>query len=187
MLDHTHRCIFIHQRKAAGSSIISAFGYTSADEAWHTYNNGVLTTDWDERPAGYLVFSAVRNPFDRLISSWKYLKAYQDRSLREVLENPPRKGHDFRHLTRPQVAMLKHPGTGQLVTDDLVRYESAQADFDRICTRIGKVPITLPRSNVNHGRERDWRSYYDDHTRELAASRFRDDLETFGYSFDGPG
>jgi len=186
MIDHTYRCIFIHQRKVAGASIISSFGLTTADENWHLFNNGVLSPEWRKRSPeerDYFVFSAVRNPFDRAVSGWQYLKALQKRTLKAALEKPPRRGHDFRHFTRPQIAILKDRKTGKLVTDDLIRFETCQEDFDRICDRIGMPRRTLERHHFNETRTRDYRRYYDDETRALVSTMFRDDLETFGYTF----
>ncbi len=186
MIDHTYRCIFFHQRKVAGSSIIATFGLTTADDNWHLFNNGVLGKEWRRRTPelrSYFVFSAVRNPFDRLVSGWKYLKPLKHLSLREVLENPPSEGHPFRHFTRPQVAILKGRKTGKIVTDDLIRFETCQQDFDRVCAKIGKPQRTLERWNINETRERDYRIYFDDHTRKLATELFREDLDAFGYDF----
>jgi len=186
MIDHGSRCIFIHQRKAAGSSIISAFGFTLADPEWHKYNDGVLSRDWQTRPAEerqYFVFSAVRNPFDRLISAWRYLGSTRDLPLLQVLLDPPSKGHDYRHFSRSQVSLIRDPRSGKLITDDLIRYEQCQQDFDRIRRRLGLTPLKLPIMNVSN-RHSDYRVYFDDRTRELAESMFKDDLITFGYRFD---
>ena len=107
MIDHAHRVIFIHQRKVAGSSIMTAFGYGPDEPNWHQYNNGVLSLDWNLRETSYYVISAVRNPFDRVISSWKYLSSTRNQTLLDVLRAPPLEGHDYRHLTRPQVDIFK--------------------------------------------------------------------------------
>ena len=92
MIDHRHRTIFIHQRKCAGSSIIEAFQTRRHSLEWDAYNDGVLTLNWSWRDRSYFVFSAVRNPFDRLVSGWKYLKGTRERTLLDVLKNPPAKG-----------------------------------------------------------------------------------------------
>jgi hypothetical protein len=185
MIDHAHRCIFIHQRKAAGCSIISSFGLTPADQAWHRCNDGVLDKSWRRRTAEerrYFVFSAVRNPFDRLVSAWRYLESTKRRTLLEVLMDPPREGHDFRHLTRPQVALLRDPETGRLVTDDLIRYERLDEDFARIRETLGLAQAPLPALNRGE-RQRDYHFYFDDRTRALAAELFREDLDAFGYAY----
>jgi hypothetical protein len=185
MIDHASKVIFIHQRKAAGISIMTAWGTDLSQPDTGRYNDGVLSAEWHNRSAdetSYFVFSAVRNPFDRLISAWKYLWSTQKRCLLDVLSAPPMEGHDYRHLTRPQIAILRHPVSGKLVVDDLIRYERLQDDFDRICDRVGKPRRALPRLNETT-RERDYRSYFDARTRAMAEQRFADDLVQFGYEF----
>ncbi|MDB5972997.1 MAG: chondroitin 4-O-sulfotransferase [Hydrocarboniphaga sp.] len=186
MIDVERRCIYIHQRKTAGSSIISAFGLTPKQEAWHRFNDGVTGEAWkrrSEEDKRYFVFSSVRNPFDRLISAWRYLPETRERPLLDVLLDPPRKGHAYRHLTRPQVALLRDPESGALVTDDLIRFETRQTDFDRVCARIGLAPRPLPHLGAGQ-RDGDWRGYFDARTRALAEAMFGEDLATFGYRFE---
>jgi len=182
MLDHASKSIFIHQRKTGGVAVIGAFGYTPADAEWHAYNNGVLDQGWPARPAGYFVFTTIRNPFDRLVSAWKYLESTKNRDLLDVLLDPPREGADYRHLTRPQVAILQDPA-GNLIPDFLMRYERLQDDFDIVCDKIGKARTVLQKVNIGTRRERHYRPYFDTDTRHLAETLFRDDLDKFGYDF----
>lgn len=180
MISHDSRCILVHQRKCAGTSIKEAFGLTSAHPDWHAYNDGSLDPEFENRPADYLVFSVVRNPWDRFVSGWKYCKSTRGRSLKEVLLDPPREGHDFRHLTRPQHEILFH-SDGRAVFDMLLRYESLQEDFDSLCVRLGKPLQVLRQSNT--GSHAPYRDYFDDETRELLEKRFARDIELFGYAF----
>ena len=60
MISHPHRCIFLHQRKCAGTAIKEAFGLRNEDADWHAYNDGVLDPAFAQRPRDYLVFSIVR-------------------------------------------------------------------------------------------------------------------------------
>lgn len=182
MIDHSYSVIFIHQRKVAGMSIITAFGHRPEEPEWHQYNDGVLSPEWHQRNSNYLVISAIRNPFDRLISSWKYLNSTRDRTLLDVLRSPPLNGIDYRHLTRPQVAILRDPNSKRLVTDDLIRFENLQDDFDRICDRLDKPRQLLPHVNAGH-RLRNYRKYFDRETRRQAEHMFREDLDAFGYEF----
>jgi hypothetical protein len=185
MIDHDRRTIFIHQRKVAGSSIMAAFGIGFENPDSHRFNDGVLSAEWharNERERAYFVFSAVRNPFDRLISGWKYLEATRDRSLLDVLLTPPREGHDYRHLTRPQVAILRDTSAAALIVDDLIRFESLQAGFDAMCNRIGTPRRLLPHINRS-ARERGYRHYFDPRTRRIAEEMFAEDLAAFGYDF----
>lgn len=124
----------------------------------------------------------MRNPFDRLVSAWKHLKTTRDRLLEEVLVDPPREGHDYRHFTRPQAAILRDAQTGSFVVDDIMRFESLQEDYNRICKRIGKPYCSLASSNATR-RDRYWRPYFTSATRSMAETLFHEDLELFGYEF----
>jgi hypothetical protein len=176
MISDQYRCVFIHQRKAAGTSIIRSFGIAPADPAWHRFNDGVLAPEWPP-PTGHVVFTAVRNPFDRVVSAWQYLPATRHRPLQAVLEDPPRGGHDYRHFTRQQWATL----AGARL-DGLLRYETLQRDYDRLSDLVGKPRSLLPTYNAT-ARRRDYRPYFNDRSRQLAADLFKDDLRVFGYDF----
>jgi hypothetical protein len=187
MVDHELRCIFIHQRKAAGTSIITSFGINPRQPEWHAFNHGVLADDWNDQIrngplADYFIFSVVRNPFDRVISGWKNIKSMRKKELVDVLRDPPREGRDYRHFTLSQSALLLDRERGQLVTHDLIRFETLQQDFDRVCDRIGKPRVQLPRLNQSR-RWRSYRWYFNRETRQIVEAMFREDLERFGYEF----
>ena len=178
MIASAFRLIFVHQRKCAGCSIISAFGLTPDEPDWAFMNDGALSPEYPARPRDHLVVSIVRDPWDRFVSGWKYCRSTRGRSLREVLLKPPAEGHDFRHLTRPQHAILFDQD--RPIFDRLMRFETVQADFDRLCDEIGKPRCELPRLNV--GRRGPAASYFDEETRRLFVDRYGRDLELFGYS-----
>jgi hypothetical protein len=185
MLLKRHHALYIHQRKTAGMSVGTALGLTPKKKAWHVGNDGVLDPDFAElvAPGRLFVFACVRNPFDRVVSSWRYCRTTRDRDLEDVLADPPREGHDFRHFTRSQSATLVDPVTGELVTDLLMRFETLQPDFDIACDRIGVKRRALPHVNAT-ARGRDYREYYTPTARRLVEELFAEDLERFGYSFD---
>ena len=137
MISRQHECIFIHQRKCAGMAVMKTFGLLPDNPDYHFMNDGVLSPDYPRRPAGYFVFSVVRNPWDRFVSGWKYCASTRSRPLRDVLLDLPREGHDYRHLTRPQVDIL-FDAQGRCVADFLMRYESLQQDFDTVCDRLAR-------------------------------------------------
>ncbi len=87
MYSDIHKIIFVHQRKAAGSSVKAMF-----IDAQSPFNDGVLDPNWcneNYRVKNYYKFSVVRNPWDRFISAWKYLKSTRNRSIEDVLLNLP--------------------------------------------------------------------------------------------------
>lgn len=182
MLCHKYRCLFIHQRKCAGSSIREAFrpDVTPGQPEWDFGGDGSQGSSYKDWPANYSVFAVVRNPWDRFISGWRYLASTRDRPLRDVLMDLPKHGHDYRHLTRTQCATL-FDNYGRAVYDSLLRYETLQLDFDKYCKRIGKPPARLP--HVNSTERTDYIEYYDEETKELVAEIFREDITRFGYKY----
>jgi len=161
-------------------AIIQTFGLRPGNPDYHFMNDGVLSPHYARRPADYFVFSVVRNPSDRFVSGWKYCASTRSRTLRDVLRDPPQEGHDYRHLTRPQVDIL-FDAQGRCVTDFVMRYESLQRDFDTVCDRLAKPRACLPRINV--GEHLPYRSYFDDECRALFEQRFACDIAAFGYRY----
>lgn len=184
MVNHRFKCIFIHQRKAAGTTIMAAFNLRRRHPEWRRFNEGPKCDDWDLRTKAeraYFVFSVVRNPFDRLVSAWRYLEATRSLPLIEVLRNPPSDPFVYRHMFRLQCELLSDH-SGRIVADDLIRYESLQPDFDRVCTKIGKPPVMLNWLNSTT-RDRDYRIYFDEECRQLAGKLVERDLVAFNYAF----
>lgn len=159
-------------------AIIHTFGLLPGNPDYHFMNDGVLSPHYACRPADHFVFSVVRNPWDRFVSGWKYCASTRSRTLRDVLLDPPQEGHDYRHLTRPQVDIL-FDAQGRCVTDFVMRYESLQRDFDTVCDRLAKPHANLLRINV--GEHLAYRSYFDDECRTLFERRFARDIAAFGY------
>lgn len=65
--------------------------------------------------------------------------------------------------------------------DFIGRFENLANDYMRI-QELLSVYKTLPRLNTSEGR-RDYRDYYDEETRRLVTSMYREDLELFDYRF----
>jgi hypothetical protein len=180
MICHTYKCIFIHQRKCAGTSIIRAFGLRPDDPDWHFMNDGVMSPEYESAPAGYFRFSVIRNPWDRFVSGWKYCNTVQCRSLSEILVNLPPKGHDYRHVTRPQHAIL-YDEAGRSIVDCLIRFESLQRDFDQVCDILCKPRSVL--AHYNQGIHKHYTEYFDEESRRMFMRHFGRDIELFGYTY----
>ncbi|HEX6901226.1 MAG TPA: sulfotransferase family 2 domain-containing protein [Thermoanaerobaculia bacterium] len=180
MISHEYRSIFVHQRKCAGSSIMRTFNVAFGTLEWDFMKEGVLSPEHATAPAGYFRFAVVRNPWDRFVSGWKYCASTRERTLKEVLADLPRQGHDYRHVTRPQHAIL-FDDPGELIVDFLIRFEQLQEGFDAVCDRIGKP--RCPLSHRNRGSRGHYRDYFDAESRRMFLRHFARDVEIFGYEY----
>jgi len=166
-------------------------GLTSRGRLWKHSTladiDGVLSPD---DLARMFVFTLVRNPWDRLVSYYHWLRV---------------QGFDHPAVTRAKAldfsGFLAHPGTQQSIRDNpygsymcdvagveqaglFIRLEHVAADMAPLAAHLGFAPDLL-RANASD-RQRDWRGYYSDADAALVARICAKDIARFGYGFD-PG
>lgn len=137
--------------------------------------------------SSYFKFAFVRNPFDRFVSYCAFMlrggDLFQQRPrdvMRRFLFSDPPEHHI---LFKPQASLLVGADGETLLTDSVGRVEDMQGSFDAICARLGIRSRPLDR--VNGSRHSDYRQYYDQALIDGVAARYAQDLELFGYTFDG--
>jgi hypothetical protein len=225
MICEAYRCLFVHIPKTAGQSI-ERFFLQRVGLSWENRAPLLLRPNTDPRAgprslahltaaeyvelgylsaedfARYYKFAFVRNPWERLLSEYRYRDDYMRRySFREfVLHGLPPAGWTdaYRHVV-PQYDFL-HDTQGRLLVDFVGRFERLQADFDRVRERLGIAAAALPHVNAARrstlkarakrllrGESRrdqtPYTEYYDDETREAVTTLYRKDIDTFGYAF----
>ena len=191
-----HHCIFVHIPKCAGVSVCqSLFGNHGAGH----HPIGVFQQVFE--PPFFdscFKFTFVRNPWDRLVSAYEFLQgggfndtdrrwarrhlsAYSDfgRFVREWVT--PENVSSWIHF-RPQTDFLLLPD-GRTGVDFIGRFESLEADFSQVCTRLG-IQGRLGRFNTRRQRTRDYRAAYDTHTRDIVGEVYARDIAALGYRFE---
>ena len=151
---------------------------------------GVVSRDFFDRA---FKFGFVRNPFDRMVSLFVYLKRIRCSEVPDEMDFDGfcRRVADGRH---PPVGLYNYQGlnqcnpmadwltdrSGRLLVDDLGRYETLLEDFSRIAKRLG-IPEPLP--HENQGERRPYREYFTPATRAIIERVYRRDLELFDYQY----
>ena len=130
-------------------------------------------------------FAFVRNPWDWNVSNYHYILKHPDHYQHAELKALG--GFEAyvdwqvdNHYTQKYVLADE---TGNLVVDYVGHMERLEADFNHILSHLGLPPVKIPHKNRSD--HTDYRGYYNDHTRALIAELFSDDIEAFGYTFDG--
>lgn len=127
----------------------------------------------------FFKFCFERNPWDKVVSHYWFRK------------KNPRKAPigSFEEYLDARKCPVDHPLytiNGELAVDVVGRYESLEADLDKILARIGLPDAALPTERNTQYRTdpKPYQEYYDDRTRELVANLYAKEIELFGYRFD---
>ena len=143
-------------------------------------------------------FSFVRNPWDRLVSYYKYIKQRRDDHLKYYkidknisfdnflnifFEKHGVQGMDF---LQPQTKFLFN-SAGEKLVDFIARYENFDEDFNVIYERLKNQFPSTPRGldvkrNVSVDR-RHYTEFYNLNTAKLVESYYIQDVVKFGYEY----
>jgi hypothetical protein len=145
-----------------------------------------------EEVASFFTITLVRNPWDRMVSYYHWLRA-------QAFAHPAvglAKAHDFSgFLNHPQTqtslrlwpyAAYMRDGQGVERASLFARLEHLEADLAPFENHLGFRLTPLPRTNES-GRERDWRGFYSDRDAGLVLEMCGEDVQRFGYGFDDVG
>ena len=195
MISDIHKSIFIQIPKNAGSSMVEYLGRSDFYKVDLSRDN----SDWDNGGykigtarrlqelhniwPNYFKFAFVRNPWDRMISSWSWLiktKKIKKMGFKEFVMKYPFKSPGADWHTLPQYIHICDKKL-HLMVDFIGRFENLNKDFEKICDKINIHKGNLPhKKKTNH---KPYWEYYDSHTIKRCAEIFKRDIAMFGYKF----
>jgi len=200
LIDTQRKFVFIHIPKTAGQSLYINLGGWSRvqpqgfDKGLKKYRHHFTMTEYLEH--GYLdigkfelyfKFGFVRNPWDRILSEYKYAQQIYSKFRIHNLRGFIKKnwGNSRRHSTikkhiRPQCEFV-YDADGKCMVDFIGRFENLQQDFDIICDKIGIPHQELPHKNKS--KHKHYTEYYDDETIEIVRKFYKNDIEVLGYKY----
>ena len=165
-------------------------GVKTAGRLWkHSTLADIAGLVSEHEMAGLFTLTLVRNPWDRLVSYYHWLRgqgfAHPAVGLAKALEF----GAFLRH---PQIqaslrmwpyAAYMRDGLGVERCRLFARLEYLEADLAPFEAHLGFRVTPLPRVNESM-RAQDWRGYYTDTDAALVAEVCAEDIARFGYGFD---
>ena len=139
----------------------------------------------DEIWSSYLKFCVVRNPYDKAISEFYFLRK------QGVLKADDRKSEaaQFEHWLAsngPAVDRDKYLIDGELCVDVVVKYEFLHRDLEQLCTRLGIPwnPELLPTFKKGiRPAEASVLSLYTEKAKEIVGEVYAFELKQFDYGF----
>lgn len=209
LISHSRKFIFIHVYKVAGMSIRSALDeYASKPDiinrvfyklglnlrspfqknrmfAFHATARDLERGLPDEIYNNYFKFAFVRNPWDWQVSLYQFMLDSPDHFQYEIVKSMSSfegyvewRIYEDKRLQKDFVTNQD----GKIIVDFVGRYERLDLDFEHICQRIS---IQKPLPHLNPSKHGDYRGYYNDRSKKMVEEHFAEDIELFGYSFEG--
>lgn len=206
MICHQLKLIFVHPPKTAGHSIESAImdflhvpwedrrelglGYNANPEYGppvldhltapeYRHFGYVSRNTWEH----YLKVATIRNPFDRLLSEWRFRKhriPFRDFVMRYF--PVPAWTDEYVHVISQTEFLGLHT---EHAVDAVVRFEHLREDFTLFCEWLG-----IPFQSLPHRRKSEkigslnYRDWYDEEMVVRVGDLYHDDFVNLGYSFD---
>ena len=189
-----NKFIFIHIPKCCGSSIEKTLADDSCIFKSGTWPHNlklkyplnhctlddieeskVLHPNFDK----FYSFTFVRNPFDRLVSEYFYLKnrlKLSDDIKKELIYLAERSLNGV--MGNHCVSQYKFINNK---INFIGKFENLQQDFNIVCDKIGIPQQQL--LHINKSKHKHYTEYYDDETREIVAEKYAKDIEYFDYEF----
>ena len=211
IISHQRRYIFVHIPKTGGTAMALALeqraarddiligdtpkavarrgrlkGLQAPGRLWKHSTLADIAGLYD--PAGMLIFTLVRNPWDRVVSYYHWLRM-QDFDHPAVTRAKALDFSGFLHHPGTQSSLQSLPYAGYVSAPNdpaptalYIRLEHLDADMAPLAAHLGFTPV-LPIANQSL-RARDWRPYYSDADAATLGRICAQDIDQFGYRFD---
>lgn len=188
MISDKHKFIFIEVPKTGTTTICFTLG--EEFEAKHGVNKHQDIKQYKEaypvKFESYFKFSFVRNPWSRVVSLYNRKEGIQKKNEMTFSEFVDwiKLATDTCTMPTPKKNMLDFFKIDNKVEMDFIgKLENIQEDFDTACDKI-----RLPRKQLGHANStghKHYTEYYNNKTKNIIAEKFAEDIEYFGYEFEG--
>ncbi|HED6214174.1 TPA: sulfotransferase family 2 domain-containing protein [Campylobacter coli] len=192
-----YKCIFIHVPKVAGSSIERVIYQTDKWLVGHVKASDYTKFDKDKFDS-YFSFGFVRNPYDRVVSAYHYLKndspdpcdikwgrlhinnltfeefilSLQDEEFKEEILSKNHFSFQYKYLCDKNMNIL---------VNFIGKFEKLDNDFKKILNILRRKDSLV---HINKRKHLNYRDYYNSQTYKIIREIYRDDFEIFDYDLE---
>lgn len=200
MILEKHKAVYLHIPKTAGTSLTAVFNNkVNWKKLYNDYlvgydkKKGLYTqhlslkqiqTVYNKNVDDYYVFCFVRNPWEKILSTFTYFHSKKNYSVEDIKNkhlmnflNTP-KWADPAHK-KTQVSFLESATEKQV--DFIGRFESLEKDFKIVCDKL-KIEYKLP--SLNKSKHTHYSNYYTPETKKIIEDVYGEDIEKFKYTFE---
>lgn len=213
MISHKYKCIFIHIPKCAGSSITefffpnfhfnifkpdyeNLFGWCPERKIHlqHATTKQLIETkliskyEWDE----YFKFTFVRNPWDRAVSDYFWMK--KELNIDDSFQSYLNKRGKFNSFLNDN-SNIKYRGdhlipqtdffytNGEFKIDFIGRFENFQHDINQVLTQLNVEKPFLTHINKSSNLLSHYSYFYSFKTMKLIGKKYKNDIDYFDYKY----
>lgn len=195
------KAFFVHIPKNGGNSVFKTITKVSKNVKLINHDKRSvdfkLLKDYDLKGSNFS-FTFVRNPWDRVVSAYlflksggvnrndsddfdKYLKRFN--SFTDFVMNFDEKILDQIHFSQQYEWVCDDKDN--LIVDFVGRFEHLQKDFDEVCQILNLPNIPLLHSNKTKNKPKNhYSSYYNNETKQIIEQKYIKDIEMFEYSYE---
>jgi hypothetical protein len=150
----------------------------------------------------YSKFTIIRNPWDRMVSAYYYLHTGHEKTF-GCFENFVKHRYErWKLLVSKNRWMVKDRGSfgegshfqpqieythnynKQLEVDYILRFETLNSDWKKLCKILKFGDIELPHKNVSKKRKLPYQEEFSHDTRDMVNEIYQPDIDFFKYEFD---
>lgn len=207
-ISDSHKFIFVHVRKAAGSSIrdtLEPLSIKPAKKLASKVKSRLLKTEVVYQKFAYrqhsdilkvkkimpkaifdayFKFAFIRNPWKRLVSEIEFIKRTPDHGRFKKVNKISFDEYIVYQSKRGDAHMVNMlcDKNGILQMDFIGRFENLQEDWNYVCSKLNIENKQL--THRKRGDKIDYSQYYNQKNKDLVSKLWSKDIETFNYSYE---
>lgn len=202
-----HKIIFTHPPKCGGTSFEHFLGLQNDEVHRRLYKHSSLITQiqaikkMNYDPKDFIKISIIRNPWDRMVSWYFYLKerAFLAEKTDDTKKRMQRLASNLEFnefinyidkfntkIFHRDFSYYMFGESNVFEIDFVIKYENYEIDFLK-CLEILKIPLisanAIPHKNIGLTRDLDYKKYYNEKSKEIVAKIYKEDIDFFKYAF----